>query len=452
MEWRDWSPRFGVAFDLFGNGKTAVKAGFSRYVNWDATGLADAVNPAGTSGGTLLRSWNDVAPCSGCISRDFIPQGDPTNPLANGEIGPSPNANWGTPIINTRYDPEWSNGWGVRDFSTERSISVQQELRSNVSVSAGYFYRGFGNFTVVDNLATTASDYDSFCITAPSDARLPDGGGNRICGLYDLKPASVGRVDNVRTLAKNYGNVDQNYKGFDMSLNLRLPKTLLQGGFTTGRELFDSCDITLQLPERIAGSTKISADECHQQQPLLTQVKILGSYQLPWAFSVSGTYQNAYNATSTSPNINPGAPRMGINADYVATNAQISPSLGRNLSAGSNATVNVVKPGSDVGGSPAAGRSPTDQGVQERSPLDQGDGRRVQPLQHEYHHRIQPQLRDQWRRVVVAGRRSPGTVGEVRGPDRLLAVSRGRGKGRTRHRWLVRPSPFLREALQGSRG
>ena len=257
-------------------------------------------------------------------------------------------ANWGTPILPTRYDPAWSHGWGVRDYSLERSVSVQQELRSNVSVSVGYFYRSFGNFTIVDNLATTPSDYDRFCITAPVDSRLPSGGGNLVCGLYDLKPASVGRVEVVTTLAKNYGKVDQNYKGFDFGLNLRLRKALLQGGFTSGRELFDDCDITLKLPERwIAGSTKVSTSECRQKQPFLTQVKILGSYQLPWALSISGTYQNAYNTTSTSPNINPGAPRMGVPANYVATNAQIVPSLGRNLSAGANAnaTVNIVTPG-----------------------------------------------------------------------------------------------------------
>src|SRR5205814_1328003 len=115
MKWRDISPRLGVAYDLFGNGKTALKGSWSRYVNWDATALANAANPGSASGGLLQRTWNDALVCPICIPGDFIPQGDPTNPLANGEIGVSPNANWGAPVFTTRYDPGWSKGgWGVR--------------------------------------------------------------------------------------------------------------------------------------------------------------------------------------------------------------------------------------------------------------------------------------------------------------------------------------------------
>lgn len=31
--WRDLSPRMGVAYDLFGNGKTALKGTLNRYVS-----------------------------------------------------------------------------------------------------------------------------------------------------------------------------------------------------------------------------------------------------------------------------------------------------------------------------------------------------------------------------------------------------------------------------------
>ena len=34
--WKDINPRFGVAYDLFGNGKTAVKAALGRYVNFES--------------------------------------------------------------------------------------------------------------------------------------------------------------------------------------------------------------------------------------------------------------------------------------------------------------------------------------------------------------------------------------------------------------------------------
>ena len=44
--WKDVSPRIGAAYDLFGNGKTAVKASIGRYVSSQGVGIAEANNPA----------------------------------------------------------------------------------------------------------------------------------------------------------------------------------------------------------------------------------------------------------------------------------------------------------------------------------------------------------------------------------------------------------------------
>ena len=43
--WKDLNPRLGVAHDLFGNGRTAVKANLGRYVEAVTTGYSDIVNP-----------------------------------------------------------------------------------------------------------------------------------------------------------------------------------------------------------------------------------------------------------------------------------------------------------------------------------------------------------------------------------------------------------------------
>jgi hypothetical protein len=50
-------------------------------------------------------------------------------------------------------------------------------LIPQLSVNLGYTRRGFGNFTVTDNLDLVPADHDEFCITAPTDARL---GGVRL--------------------------------------------------------------------------------------------------------------------------------------------------------------------------------------------------------------------------------------------------------------------------------
>jgi len=43
--WKDLSPRLGAVYDLFGNGKTAVKISAGRYVASQTVGIATANNP-----------------------------------------------------------------------------------------------------------------------------------------------------------------------------------------------------------------------------------------------------------------------------------------------------------------------------------------------------------------------------------------------------------------------
>ena len=87
-------------------------------------------------------------------------------------------------------------------------------------VNVGYYRTWYGGFTVTENLAVTAADFDTFCITAPVDSRLPNS-GERVCGLYDIKPAAFGLVNNQVTQASNYGKQTQIYNGIDATVNMR---------------------------------------------------------------------------------------------------------------------------------------------------------------------------------------------------------------------------------------
>ena len=73
---------------------------------------------------------------------------------------------FGSPIPNTRFDPDLLNGWGTRFNNWEFSTSVQHEILPRVSVDVGYFRRWYGNFAINDNLAWTAADFDTFSVTA----------------------------------------------------------------------------------------------------------------------------------------------------------------------------------------------------------------------------------------------------------------------------------------------
>jgi hypothetical protein len=333
--WKDLSPRLGASWDLFGTGKTAIKFSANRYVAvQDLVALTRTVDPQNAAGGLLTRTWSDV-------NGDFIPQGDPLNPLANGELGPSPVSTYGRSVLTTTYDPSWATGFGTRDYQWEFTGGVQHELLPGMSVSATYFRRIFGNFStittapgstaaVIDNLLVNPGDYDPFCVTAPVDPRLPGGGGNRICGFKDLKPTKLGQVQNVGQNSNGFGNQYEHWNGVDLIVNARMVNGLtLQGGLSTGKTVADSCAVLQNLPE----ISPLIIPFCHQETPWLTQVKFLASYRLPKAFVVSGTFQSL--------------PNDPISASYVALNSEVAPSLGRNLSAGPNATatVQILPPG-----------------------------------------------------------------------------------------------------------
>jgi hypothetical protein len=323
--WNDVSPRVGAAYDLFGTAKTAVKGSLSKYVNQegnDLTSLANPLNPPSccSASPVSVRSWTDN-------NRDFIVQGDPFNPAAHDELGPGSDLNFGRAISLNRLDPSVTRGFGVRGSNWEASAGIQHELVPRVSVDFSYYWRWFGNFYVTDNRAVAPGDFSPYCITAPRDARLPGGGGNEICDLYDVNPTMFGKIDNLITQAKTYGRQQERWHGLDLTLNARLQNgILLQGGLSSGRTMTDVCDLVTEVDNP---STRF----CHNEEPFLSQIKFLGSYPLPWwGLQVSGTFQNA-----------PGAP---VSANYVATSASVRSSLGRDLSSGanSNVTVNLIEP------------------------------------------------------------------------------------------------------------
>ena len=64
---KDLSPRVGIAYDLFGNGKTAVKGTISRYVQTSTVGFARLLNPLNTSVNTATRAWNDAVALGGNV-------------------------------------------------------------------------------------------------------------------------------------------------------------------------------------------------------------------------------------------------------------------------------------------------------------------------------------------------------------------------------------------------
>jgi hypothetical protein len=335
LNWKDLDPRVGFAYDVFGNSKTAFKMSLSRYVVQQALALTNSLNPITLTASKQTRTWKDP-------NGDRIIQGDPLNPAANEELGPTSNVNFGKPVITTSIDPKFAKGFEVRPYDWEFSTGVQQEVFPRLSVNGTYVRRWYGNFQVTDNLAYSPSDYTHYCVPAPVDARLPGGGGYNVCDLYDVDPAKVGQVNNLITSSSNFGAQIQHWNGVDLSANGYLPhKALIQGGVSVGKTLADNCAVVSSNPQitdpNIIGSTGLPTQFCHQETPYLASVKIAGSYPLPANLLLAVTVQSN--------------PAPLYTATYTATNAVIFPSLGRNLASGANGTaaINLISPGSLYG-------------------------------------------------------------------------------------------------------
>lgn len=241
-EWTDINPRVGVAMDVFGNGRTAVRASVGRYNQLSRSDLTRRFHPFSSSISAAFRNWTDA-------NGNYIPDCDLKDFAANGECGPISNANFGKFIPTaTLFDDSVTKD--NRDFLWDANVEVDHELVQGLSVSAGYNRNWDGNFTVTDNTLVGPSDFDEFCITVPSDPRLPKGGGYEQCGYYDIKPALFGQGTLRVTNAKEFGKQKRYWDGFTFSVNGRLPRQIqVGGGLDVGRQVDDHC-YTVDVPNQ----------------------------------------------------------------------------------------------------------------------------------------------------------------------------------------------------------
>jgi hypothetical protein len=308
----DITPRFGAAYDVFGDGRTALKFNLGHYLD-SATNDSEYTSnsPAARIVRVATRNWDDRAFPVGDPRRDNkVIDCDILNFAANGECPAltGNDVNFGGVSGNvTQVNQETLHGWNVRQSDWQWGVTVQQQVIPRVSAEVAYNRRWFLGAKVTDNTLRGPEDYDAFTITAPQDSRLPGGGGYPIPLLMVTQAASNRGTQNYVTFEDDFGpERTQYWHGVDFTLNARLRQGLIvQFGTQTGRSTEDACAIAGVLDATVAPGTVNAAAtltnastikdlrNCRDEDPFQTTIRGLGSYTVPKIdVLVSGTVRS----------------------------------------------------------------------------------------------------------------------------------------------------------------
>ena len=340
--YKDISPRGGVAYDVFGTGRTSLKVNFGKYLEPTSNNNNYILsNPIGRIATTTARSWTDN-------NNNFLPDCDLRSPAAQsptttGSIdtcGAMNSQTFGTTAQTTaNIDPKILEGWGVRSNDWQIGVSVQQQVLPRVSIEVGYFRRWLNNFTITDNLAVGPNDFTQYSITAPAYPDLPGGGNYVVNGLYNVVPEKFGLTSNNITLADDIGDQYQTYNGMLFNVSARLGQGLqFQGGFGLGKTVQDNCEVRARVPELTTGAGTSPAVNpgnpyCHSDPGLITRATALGSYTIPKIdVSIAGTLRSDQGGV--------------LAANWNAPVALVSQALGRPAAVvGTTVPISLVAPG-----------------------------------------------------------------------------------------------------------
>jgi hypothetical protein len=313
LDWKTISPRTGVAYDLFGNGKTALKFSANRYQQMGTTGLANTYNPIALQSTTL--SWTDLNGDDiaegerGCV---YLAAGCEINfgQLASTFGAVVPGCSMvGTPgsipCGNAQVDPNLK-----RTATWNFNLGVQHELLPRLSVSANWFHVSYDNLRVRKNVLQTFSDYTPQDIVSPLDGE--------IITIYNVSSAKRNQVQYFDT---NAPDRMQWYNGYEFTFSARLPRGgTVFGGTTTEKTLAVMCD------EPSNPNNLLYCDQRQTGIPFTTSFKIAGSYPLPWRLQLSaalqamaGLPQGTAALTGTTQNSATATTPSGISTRWLVT-------------------------------------------------------------------------------------------------------------------------------------
>ncbi|MFN2447629.1 MAG: carboxypeptidase regulatory-like domain-containing protein [Vicinamibacterales bacterium] len=284
--WKDWAPRFSAVYDLFGNGKTALKYSINRYNQIRTTGIAANYNPFLSQTATL--PWRD-------ISGDDIAQGERNctgYPRVGCEIDFSGlSSNFGIAALNEFGDYP-------RTWNLEQAVEIQHELLTGLSVSGAFFSGGLRNLTSTINQSWSLADYAPFTFYNPITGQP-----------FEVFARSVQASQRpTRNLDTFDPDRKHRYQAFSFEGKWRMPwGGQVFGGTSIERERFRSCTAPddpnyvnytgLDVFGASVGgilnyNTQRFCDEFAHDIPFRKSYKLAGTMPIKWGIDFSVAFQS----------------------------------------------------------------------------------------------------------------------------------------------------------------
>ena len=247
------SPRLGIAYDLFGDAKTALKASYGWYAETWFTGFARRYNPMTAQ--NEARTWSD-------------PNGDDI--AQDNEIGPPANRLFGIPVLTRRPDPDLKRG-----YNTELTLGVQHQLFPGFAVNGTWYRRALHNLERLDDLSLTLNDYTRVSIVSPVDGE--------VITVYNLLPSKFGvPPDQVDVTSDDSDKRRSTYNGVEAGFSARFSNGgTAFGGWSAERTIDVNCDSTFD------PNTFRFCDQSEFGMPWRHEFKLAGAYPLPLGLQAS---------------------------------------------------------------------------------------------------------------------------------------------------------------------
>ncbi len=293
----DYAPRLAAVYDLFGDGRTALKTNYSKYHRqYDADPFL-AYADAGVR--QENRNWFDcdlnpgLTACSAAVlptNNDGIAQ--------DNEIGLSPSGgNFGQRSGALPGDLR-------RQYNLEFTAGFQHQLKPGLAVGATFIKREIRNIQMTDRTFITLSDYTPFQVRMPA---VIDPAVAAVLNPNDM--ITVYNLNSAKATVYGQGLIDRSsehnrsfYRGFEASFSARLAgSAALFGSWTAERNVSVFCESD----DNPNGPTTTDLYQgrpvseggrfCDQRQfhiPFLHEFKLAGNYPLRYGIDFGAVLQS----------------------------------------------------------------------------------------------------------------------------------------------------------------